>query len=198
MLVSSRSAKNWHTSSMNPSLSVEKPKSFGSWLTMIVIPRPFMYPTCTSLERRSATNPSLPSPNPISMRPTSTAIIPASAIALAGSPPATSNGVIAAKIKGETDESGPSTSTRDGPKTAYADQAGDGRVETGDGWEPGQLGVRHALRAPGSRPAPRPRRGRTATNVARRCGGGAGLAPIVASRGPRALNGCCFHVPPPA
>ena len=30
----------------------------------------------------------------------------------------TSSGVIAAKISGDTEESGPSTSTRDGPKTA--------------------------------------------------------------------------------
>ena len=44
--------------------------------------------------------------------------MPASAIAVAGSSPATSSGVMAAKISGETDESGPSTSTRDGPKIA--------------------------------------------------------------------------------
>ena len=43
--------------------------------------------------------------------------MPASAIAVPGSP-ATSSGVIAAKISGETEESGPSTSTRDGPKIA--------------------------------------------------------------------------------
>ena len=35
-----------------------------------------------------------------------------------GSPPATSSGVIAAKISGEIDESGPSTSTREGPNSA--------------------------------------------------------------------------------
>ena len=52
------------------------------------------------------------------MSPTSSASIPASTIALPGSS-ATSSGVIAAKISGETDESGPSTSTRDGPNTAY-------------------------------------------------------------------------------
>ena len=52
------------------------------------------------------------------MSPTMTAIIPASAMALAGSSPATTSGAIAAKISGETDESGPSTSTRDGPKIA--------------------------------------------------------------------------------
>ena len=43
--------------------------------------------------------------------------MPASAIALAGSP-VTTRGVIAARMSGETDESGPSTSTFDGPNTA--------------------------------------------------------------------------------
>ncbi len=52
------------------------------------------------------------------MSPTMIAIIPARAMALLGSSPATTSGVIAAKISGDTDESGPSTSTRDGPKTA--------------------------------------------------------------------------------
>ncbi len=49
--------------------------------------------------------------------PTRTASIPARAIALSGSP-VTSRGVMAARIKGDTDESGPSTSTLDGPNTA--------------------------------------------------------------------------------
>ena len=53
------------------------------------------------------------------MSPTITAIIPASAIAVAGSL-VTIRGVIAARMSGETEESGPSTSTRDGPKIAYA------------------------------------------------------------------------------
>ena len=52
------------------------------------------------------------------MMPTSNASMPASAIALPGSS-TTSSGMIAAKISGETEESGPSTSTRDGPNTAY-------------------------------------------------------------------------------
>ena len=52
------------------------------------------------------------------MSPTSSASIPASAIAFAGSSPATSSGAIAAKISGDTEESGPRTSTRDGPKIA--------------------------------------------------------------------------------
>ncbi len=95
----------------------EKPNSFGSCPTMIVMARPFMYPTCTSFDRRSATNPSFPSPSPISVSPTSTASIPARAIALAGSS-VTSSGVMAARISGEMEESGPSTSTREGPNTA--------------------------------------------------------------------------------
>ena len=51
------------------------------------------------------------------MSPTMRASMPASAIACAGSS-ATTSGTIAAKISGETDESGPSTRTRDGPKSA--------------------------------------------------------------------------------
>jgi hypothetical protein len=43
--------------------------------------------------------------------------MPANAMACAGSLAATS-GTTAAKISGETDESGPSTSTREGPKRA--------------------------------------------------------------------------------
>ena len=43
--------------------------------------------------------------------------MPASAMAVAGSSVA-SSGTIAAKISGDTDESGPSTRTRDGPNIA--------------------------------------------------------------------------------
>ena len=43
--------------------------------------------------------------------------MPARAIALAGSW-VTTRGVMAARIRGETEESGPSTSTSDGPNTA--------------------------------------------------------------------------------
>ena len=51
------------------------------------------------------------------MRPTISAIIPARAMAVAVSPPA-SSGTMAAKMSGETAESGPRTSTREGPKMA--------------------------------------------------------------------------------
>ena len=52
------------------------------------------------------------------MSATMTANMPARAMARWGSPPATSNGTIAAKIIGEIEESGPSTRTLDGPNTA--------------------------------------------------------------------------------
>ncbi len=71
--------------------------------------------------------------------------MPASTIALPGSS-TTSSGVIAARISGETEESGPSTSTRDGPEHRVAHEAGDGGVEPGDRGQAGELGVRHALR----------------------------------------------------
>ena len=61
--------------------------------------------------------PSFPMPMAISTTPTRIASIPASAIAVPTSPPA-SSGTIAARINGETDESGPRTSTRDGPSNA--------------------------------------------------------------------------------
>jgi hypothetical protein len=116
---SSRLVKNARSSSRKPSASVEKPNSLGSWPTMIVMPRPFMYPTCTSTESRSTTNPSLATPSPISMTPTISASMPASMIAVDGSSPATSRGASAAKMSGDTDESGPRTRMRDGPMTAY-------------------------------------------------------------------------------
>jgi hypothetical protein len=84
---------------------------------MMVTARPLRYPTCTSLDSRSATNPSLPSPSPISIRPTMIDSIPASTTAEVGSWVSTS-GAMAARIIGESEESGPSTRTREGPKIA--------------------------------------------------------------------------------
>ena len=63
-------------------------------------------------------NPSLPMPRPISMRPTMSASIPARAMAVAGSGTVIS-GMMAAKMSGETAESGPSTRIRLGPSSAY-------------------------------------------------------------------------------
>ncbi len=78
-------------SSTKPSASVENPHSLGSWPTMMVIASPFMYPTWTSFESRSATKPSFAIPSPIRISPTMIAIIPASATAVSGSP-ATASG----------------------------------------------------------------------------------------------------------
>jgi hypothetical protein len=57
-------------------------------------------------------------PRTTSMPATNSANMPASATALAGSSPATTSGVIAAKISGPSEESGPSTRIRLGPMTA--------------------------------------------------------------------------------
>ena len=99
------------------------------------------------------------------MSPTSSASMPASTIALPGSS-TTSSGVIAARISGETDESGPSTSTRDGPKTAYADEAGDRRVEPGDRGQARRAPRRPCPAGRGSPRARGRRRGRRATTAA--------------------------------
>ena len=97
---------------------MEKPNSLGSWPTMIVMAEAvhvadldlareqvgdeaeLAEPEADLDERRRAWRASRPGRSPSS------------------SSPATTSGMIAAKISGETDESGPSTSTRDGPKTA--------------------------------------------------------------------------------
>ena len=47
------------------------------------------------------------------------ASMPARAIGAGRCRSATSSGVMATKISGETDESGPRTRTRDGPSSAY-------------------------------------------------------------------------------
>ena len=62
-------------------------------------------------------NPSRANPIPISMTATITANMPASATARRVSP-TTTRGTRAAKIIGETAESGPKTRTLDGPKAA--------------------------------------------------------------------------------
>ena len=77
-----------------------------------------MYPTWTSFDRRSATNPNFATPSPISISATIRANMPARAISLCVSP-GTRRGSRAAKIIGEMEESGPSTRMREGPKTAY-------------------------------------------------------------------------------
>ena len=78
------------------------------------------------------------------IRPTSTAIIPARVIAVAGLSAATS-GRIAAKMSGDTDESGPSTRTREGPIRAYPTRQAIVVYSPVTGGKPGELGVGHPL-----------------------------------------------------
>ncbi len=58
----------------------------------------------------------------------------------------TTSGTIAAKISGDTDESGPRTRIREGPIERVAEEAGDRGVEPGDRREAGEFCVGHALR----------------------------------------------------
>ena len=109
---------NARVSSISPFSSVENPSSFGSCPMRIVSASPFMYPICVGLERRSAMNPSFPIPATIVMTPTSRASIDANATARSGSPPDPMIGRIVAAIIGPSEESGPSTRTREGPNAA--------------------------------------------------------------------------------
>ena len=85
-------------------------------------------------------------------RPTISAIIPASAMASAGSS-VTSSGTIAAKISGATEESGPSTRILRGTEERVADQTGDRRVEAVDGGERRRARRTPCPAAPGSPPS---------------------------------------------
>ncbi len=78
-----------------------------------------MYPICVGFDSNSATNPSLNTPASTVSPPTIRASIDAYATALPGSPFAATRGSTHAAIIGPRDESGPSTSTLDGPNTAY-------------------------------------------------------------------------------
>ena len=69
-------------------------------------------------ESRSATNPRRTIPPTAITTPTISASIEASATARLGSPFAPRSGMMVAAIIGPSEESGPSTSTFDGPKIA--------------------------------------------------------------------------------
>ena len=58
-------------------------------------------------------------PATVMTTPTRSASTDARATALAGSPPASASGAMVAAIIGPSEESGPSTRMRDGPKSAY-------------------------------------------------------------------------------
>ena len=109
--------KKARTSLPKPSASVEKPNSFGSWPTMMIKASPFMYPTWTSLESRSATNPSFATPRPISIRATIRASMPAERDGLrwAATGQERHDG---GEDHGRNGRIGPRTRTRDGPNTA--------------------------------------------------------------------------------
>ena len=71
------------------------------------------------LDSRSATKPKWANPAIVMTRPTSSASTDAYATARAGSPSAMTSGRIVAAIIGPSEESGPSTRIREGPKIAY-------------------------------------------------------------------------------
>ena len=110
---------NPFASPIRPSPSTENPNSFGSWLTRMVSASPFRYPIWVGLDSRSATNPSRATPATAIMTPTSNASIDARATARPGSPPEATSGSTTAAIIGPSEESGPRTRIRYGPKTAY-------------------------------------------------------------------------------
>src|SRR5262249_15646055 len=84
--------------------------------------------------------PNLASPARTMITPTRIASREANAIARAGSPPATSSGVTVAAIIGPRAESGPSTSTRDGPNTAYPSKHKIDVYSPGTGGRPASCG----------------------------------------------------------
>ena len=96
--------------------STEKPSSLGIWFTITTTATPMRYPVRIGLESRSVTNPRRRKPATTRMTPIMIANRPASATARSGSPAA--RGRIDEAMIGASDESGPSTSTRDGPTTA--------------------------------------------------------------------------------
>ena len=111
-------------SATRPSASTVKPNSAGSWETITTSATPFRKPMRIGLDSRSVTNPNRRAPPTTRTRPTSRARRPASATRRsAPSEPAAASGTIAAPMIGASDESGPRTSTRDGPTRAYATRA---------------------------------------------------------------------------
>jgi hypothetical protein len=79
---------------------------------------PFMYPTRTGFESRSVTKPTFAMPATTQKSPVSRASIEPNAMARASSPGAIDH--TTAPMSATKPESGPSTSTREGPNTAYA------------------------------------------------------------------------------
>ncbi len=106
---------------MKLSPSTENPNSFGNWPTRMVSASPFIYPIMVGFDRRSATNPKRARPASVVMAPTSNASIERRGQGDGPSwisPCAPTSGKMVAAIIGPREESGPNTSTFDGPNRA--------------------------------------------------------------------------------
>ena len=105
-----------------------------------------MYPTCTSLESRSATNPSLPEPEPDLDEPDQHGEHPGER----DRGPGIAAGDEQRRDRGQDQRRdrrvGAEHQHARGPEQRVADQAGDRRVQARHRRQPGQLGVGHALR----------------------------------------------------
>ena len=99
-----------------PSPSALKPKSLGSCPTKIVSASPFSVPIRIGLDSSSVRMPSRRTPNAMHSVPETSARPAARSPARAGSP--SMRGAIVAAMIGASDESGPSTRTGLGPRTA--------------------------------------------------------------------------------
>ena len=131
-------------SSTSPCASVEKPKRCGSWPTSTTSAIPFRNPIRTGFDSKSVNTPRRAKPATMHSAPMSSASIAASATARDGSLPPRS-GTSAAAINGPRAESGPSTSIRDGPNTAYANSAAIVVYRPVTGGSPANSRVGHAL-----------------------------------------------------
>ena len=89
----------------------EMPNSRGSWLAIRITAIPFMNPTNTGLERKSASMPSRSIPPTTIITPISSASIAARAAYLVGSP--TANGASAEAVMIASPDSGPTISRRE-------------------------------------------------------------------------------------
>ena len=104
--------------SMKPSASTEKPKSFGSWPDEDREREPVHVADHRRLREQVGDEAEPQQPAEDHERADEEREREASSIARAGSPWAPRSGRIVAAIMGPSDESGPSTRIRDGPKTA--------------------------------------------------------------------------------
>ena len=146
VLRSGNPSTNARNSPMKLSASVENPHNFGSCPTTMVSASPFMYPTCTSFDSRSATKPKWPRPRPSSMSPHDHRHHPRQHDSLAG--------VVAGhdqrcdRGEDQRPQRRVGTQHQDPARThdRISDETGDRGVQAVHRRQPGELGVRHALR----------------------------------------------------